>query len=100
MGATVQAAVAAALPAPTPTPTPDLDATVAARMAATIAAMPAPTLAPAATPQPSLRAMFRQAQPAVVRIDTNTGTGSGVIFDTQGQNGYVITNHPIMWSEA
>ena len=40
--------------------------------------------------------MVKQARPAVVRITTNTGSGSGVIFDAQGLFGYVITNHHVI----
>ena len=40
--------------------------------------------------------MVKQARPAVVRITTNTGSGSGVIFDAQGSNGYIITNHHVI----
>ena len=31
-----------------------------------------------------------------MRITTNTGSGSGVIFDAQGSNGYIITNHHVI----
>ena len=40
--------------------------------------------------------MIQQVRPAIVRIETNTSTGSGAIFDTQGQTGYVITNHHVI----
>ena len=40
--------------------------------------------------------MVAQARPAVVRIDTDTTTGSGAIFDTQGQTAYIITNHHVI----
>ena len=32
----------------------------------------------------------------MVRIETGTSSGSGVIFETQGQNGYIITNHHVV----
>ena len=32
----------------------------------------------------------------MVRIESSAGTGSGVIFDTQGQTGYVITNQHVV----
>ena len=124
--ATVQAAVAAALPTATPTPTPDIGATVEARVAATLAAIPTPTLVPTATPTPTplptatptptprptatptprptptkdpaafLSVMVKQVRPAVVRIQTSSGSGSGVIFETQGRTGYVVTNHHVV----
>ena len=40
--------------------------------------------------------MVRQVRPAVVRIQTTSGTGSGVIFETDGQTGYVITNYHVV----
>ena len=39
---------------------------------------------------------MNQVRPAVVRIQTISGSGSGVIFDTQGRTGYVITNHHVV----
>ncbi len=32
----------------------------------------------------------------MVRIDTSSGGGTGVIFETRGQTGYVITNHHVV----
>ena len=40
--------------------------------------------------------MVRQIRPAVVRIQTSSSSGSGVIFETQDQTGYVITNHHVV----
>ena len=40
--------------------------------------------------------MVKQARPAVVRIYSSSSTGSGAIFETQGQTGYVITNHHVV----
>ena len=40
--------------------------------------------------------MISRVRPAVVKIETGSGTGSGVIFDTQGQTGFVITNHHVI----
>ena len=40
--------------------------------------------------------MVKQIRPAVVRIQTSSGSGSGVIFETQGQTAYVITNHHVV----
>ena len=44
--------------------------------------------------------MVKQVRPAVVRIQTGSGSGSGVIFDTQGLTGYVITNHHVVEGEV
>ena len=126
--ATVRAVVNEALPTATPTPTPDIDATVVARMAATTSAMlsptptatstptpmptatpmptplptPTPTVVPTPTPTPMvpLSDMVRLARPAVVRIQTGSSSGSGVIFETQGTTGYVITNHHVVEGDA
>ena len=55
-------------------------------------------------PHASLNTMLRQAIPAVVRINTDTGSGSGVIIQTQGTTGYIVTNHHVVqgsaWIEA
>ena len=32
----------------------------------------------------------------MVRIQTSSGSGSGVIFETQGRTGYVVTNHHVV----
>ena len=40
--------------------------------------------------------MVKQVRPAVVRIQTSSGSGSGVIFETQGRTGYVVTNHHVV----
>ena len=40
--------------------------------------------------------MVRRARPAVVRIEGSASVGSGAIFETQGQTGYVITNHHVV----
>ncbi len=44
--------------------------------------------------------MVGEVRPAVVRIDTGSGSGSGVIFETQGQTGYIVTNHHVVEGEA
>ena len=55
-------------------------------------------------PHASLNTMLQQAIPAVVRINTDTGSGSGVIIQTQGTTGYIVTNHHVVqgsaWIEA
>ena len=79
-------------PAPTATPTPVPTAT----------RRPTPTRRPTATPVPTmspstaLSEMVKRARPAVVRIDTRTGGGSGAIFETRGSTGFVITNHHVV----
>ena len=119
------AATRAAAPTPTPTPDPTVAAYLLRLMAqptatppptATLTPTPLPTLTPTPTPHPtrrptpiprptatptpnpaaSLSEMVRQARPAVVRIETLAGGGTGVVFETQGQTGYVITNQHVV----
>ena len=78
------------IPAPTPVPTPRPTATPIPRPTAT----PIPT--PTPTPVPNLSAMVDRVRPAVVRITSSAGTGSGVIFDTEGRTGYVVTNYHVV----
>ena len=49
---------------------------------------------------PSLAEVIAQVRPAVVKIHNNTARsqGSGVIFKTEGQNGYVVTNQHVVRS--
>ncbi len=44
--------------------------------------------------------MVSEARPAVVRIETGSGSGSGVIFETQGRTGYIVTNHHVVEGET
>ena len=92
------APVPTATPKPTATPTPEPSPTP----------RPIPTRRPTSTPRPtattvptkpavaSLSQMVKQVRPAVVRIETSIGSGSGVIFETQGQSAYVITNYHVV----
>ena len=80
------------LPTATPTPTPLPTATPTPRPTPTPTPRPTPTKDPAA----SLSAMVKQVRPGVVRIQTSSGSGSGVIFETQGRTGYVVTNHHVV----
>ena len=105
IGATVEARVAATLAAiPTPTPVPTATPTPTPRPTPTPLPTPTPRPTPTPTPRPtptkdpaaSLSAMVKQVRPAVVRIQTSSGSGSGVIFETQGRTGYVVTNHHVV----
>ena len=40
--------------------------------------------------------MVRRVRSSVVRIESGANTGSGVIFETQGQTAYVVTNHHVV----
>ena len=100
-------ATRAAMPTnlPTPTPTPTATPTPLPTFTPTPTATRRPTSTPRPTPRPRptatlsrspLSAMISRVRPAVVKIQTNMGSGSGVIFDTQGQTGFVITNHHVI----
>ena len=93
-------------------PTPDIDATVEARMEATLTAMsdstaapitePTPTPRPTATPTPrptatpSFSDIVERVRPSVVLVQTDSGSGSGVIFDVDNQFAYVVTNYHVI----
>lgn len=47
-----------------------------------------------------LSTMVSEVRPAVVRIETSSSSGSGVIFDTQGSTGYVVTNYHVVEGNA
>ncbi len=42
--------------------------------------------------------MVKQARPAVVRIETNSGSGSGAIYEVDGRTAYIITNQHVVES--
>lgn len=105
--ATVQARLADAMAtaAPEPTPTPAPNATPAPAPDETTAPLVAPrpfllspgqTLAPDKSSRASLSEIVKEARPAVVRIESGAGTGTGVIFETRGQTGYIVTNHHVV----
>ncbi len=91
-------------PVPTATPTPIPTATPTPVPTATPTPVPTatPTPAPSPTPTPEvgISAMVRQVRSAVVRITSGSGTGTGVIYDTQGRTGYVITNEHVVESQS
>ncbi len=80
------APTATPLPTPTPTPTPT----------ATPTPTPTPTPMPTATPTPSLSDVVRRVRAAVVKIETPSGLGSGLIFEIQEQTAFVITNYHVI----
>ena len=94
------------IPTPTPTPEPAATPTLVPTPTPTPRPTPTPTPRPTATPTPAtsppalLSEMVRQARPAVVRIETASGSGTGVIFETRGQTGYVITNYHVVEGAA
>ena len=63
-----------------------------------------PTTAPAPiadeSPQ-TVTEVVKRVRPSVVRISTPEGTGSGLIFDTENQTAYIVTNqHVVDWSRT
>ena len=105
----VQAALAAiptATLTPTPTPVPTPTPTPTPVPTPTPTPTPVPTPTPTVTPQPTatpvptpnLAAIVERARPAVVRITTNIGAGSGVIFDAGGSPGsaLILTNYHVV----
>ena len=85
---------------PIPTPTPEPTPIPTPRPTATAIPRPTATPIPAPTPSPDLSAMVKQVRPAVVRITSSAGTGTGVIFETQGRTGYVVTNYHVVEGES
>ena len=105
----------AAIPTPTPTntptstPTPEPTPGPTQTPTATPTPLPTPTAAPTVTPTPTARTlptptpapdlatMVEQAKTGVVRIETNSGNGTGVIVETTGSGkGYVLTNFHVV----
>ena len=96
---------------PTPTTEPDLEATIQAAVSealptATLTPAPAPTPTPVPIPTPTESAelrvstMVNDVRPAVVRISSSDGTGTGVIYDTEGQTAYIIPNQHVVEGQA
>ena len=87
---------------PTPTTMPAPTATPALTVPPTLAptATPAPTTAPAPTGAPlhaeDLAPLVQRVRPAVVRVQQAGSVGSGVIFKTEGQEAYVLTNNHVV----
>lgn len=127
ISATVTAAMRAALPTatPVPTPAPDASATmeaqiqkqVQAELRRILASMPTPTPVPASAPTPtpfptrtptvtplplftlshSLEAIVERVRPGIVRVETELGSGTGVIFErTKVGGAFVLTNHHVI----
>ena len=93
-----------ATPTRVPTPTPEPTAT----LAPTPTPSPVPTLTPAPTPTPTivptptltrsqaLMSMIERVRPGVVRVRTNLGSGSGVIFETMDGTAFILTNDHVI----
>ena len=59
---------------------------------------PVPTPAPTPTPEPTptISAMIEDVRPSVVRIRTDKGSGSGVIFEVDDDAALVLTNYHVI----
>ncbi len=82
---------ATATSVPTPTATPTVTPSPSAIPTPTTTPVPTPTLTP--TPVPSVSDIVRRVSPAVVRISTNEGSGSGIVIDPSG---YILTNYHVV----
>ena len=97
---------------PTPTASPVPTATPRPTPVPTRTPRPTPTRRPTSTPRPistpvptvapvnRLSEMVKQVRPSVVRIETSSAGGTGVIFETSGQTAYVITNQHVVEGAA
>ena len=85
-------------PTPTPVPTPTSVPTATPTPVPT--ATPTPTAIPFQSPAAALSEMVKRARPAVVRIESVFGSGSGAIFETEGRTAYIITNHHVVEGSA
>ena len=79
-----------ATPTPTPSPTPTPRPTATPRPTRTPTPIPTPT--PTPNPQMTLAQIVERVRPSVVRIETSTGAGSGVIFKKENLTAYIVTN--------
>ena len=84
--------LAACTHTPTPTPTPTTEPTPTPTATPIQTATPEETI-PTATPTNEISVLVQKVAPAVVRIVTDTGMGSGIIIDIQG---YVLTNNHVI----
>ncbi len=79
-------------PIPTPTPTPEPAPTPDPTPSPT----PTPTPEPTPGPTPTISAMIEDVRPSVVRIRTDKGSGSGVIFEVDDDSALVLTNQHVI----
>ncbi len=60
---------------------------------------PEPTATPTPTPAEERSDMIERVRPAAVKVMTPSSQGSGVIFKTEEQNGYIVTNQHVVGQE-
>ena len=82
----------AATPAPTTAPTPEPQPTATPSPEPTATPSPTPTATPMPTPL-TPTGIFESLSPAVVRIESDGGFGSGVLIE----DNYILTNAHIVW---
>ncbi len=85
------------IPAPTETPVPKPTNTPmpSPTLESPVTPSPAATALPTATPD--LAAMVQQVKTGVVRVRTNSGSGTGFVFETTHRGrAYVLTNHHVI----
>ena len=97
--------VATPTPLPTPTPTPVPTPTSLPTPTATPTQVPTVTPLPSPTPtqaSSSLAATVARVRPGVVKVQTNLGSGSGVIVEVHPSNGeaLIITNYHVVEGTA
>lgn len=95
IGGAIAAAVQEALGTiPASTPIPTMIPTKSPTHIPDPPQVPTPTL----TPSQSLASMLERIRPGVVRIETTTGTGTGVIFEKEANWGaaYILTNYHVI----
>ena len=84
------------LPTPTPTPLPTSTPTPLPTPTPTPLPTPTPTPMPTPVPTPSLTEVIQRLKQSVVRVDTNIGVGSGVIYAVEGSTAYIVTNEHVV----
>ena len=84
------------LPTPTPTPLPTPTPTPLPTPTPTPLPTPTPTPMPTPVPTPSLTEVIQRLKQSVVRVDTNIGGGSGVIYAVEGSTAYIVTNEHVI----
>lgn len=92
-------------PRPTDTPTPMATSTsvpiptATPNLVPTPTATPMPVIAPTPTPLPETRPeMIERVRNAIVRVSTDTGSGSGVIVEIEAETGtaFILTNYHVI----
>ena len=81
---TSQTSTPTAMPTELPTHTP------------TVEVAPTPTARPTLAVPASPTSLTQWAEDSIVRVETDASGGSGLIFDTEGDTAFVVTNHHVV----